>query len=175
MSGFLALLLSVVIISNAFGQGLTDEKQLLEQRSQTDVAALVKQLQIPNDICNMQITFMPSYRSAVRMTFCHYAFLWVQRISHIDPTAQFLPMLKWKPPGQLVEMVGIPTNRRHNSNLGAALFKNSGGQLVLAVNLGRCEYITKSDAKCSDIQMLDASTAPPNNDTMVYFLIDDPR
>jgi hypothetical protein len=175
MSAFLALLLSVIISSNVFGQGLTDEKQLLQQRNQTDMAALTKQLQIPNDICNMQITFTTSYRSPVRMTFCHYAFLWVSRISHIDPTAQYLPMVKWKPPGQLVEMVGIPTNRRHNGNLGAALFKNSGGELVLAVNLGRCEYITTNDAKCSDVQILDAGTAPPNNDTLLYFLTEDPR
>jgi hypothetical protein len=80
-----------------------------------------------------------------------YVQLWVQRMSRLDPAARFLPMLKWKPPGQLVEMVGIPTDRRPERDaFSASLFKNSGGQLIFAVQIDHCEEITTNDAKkCS--------------------------
>jgi hypothetical protein len=167
---------ALLVASNAWAQGLTDEKQLLQQQRQTEMTVLVKRLQIPDDICAMQLVLTPSYRQPLRMTFCQYVQLWVQRMSRLDPTAKFLPMLKWKPRGQLVEMVGIPTDRRPERDaFGASLFKNSGGQLILAAMIDHCEQITTNDAKCRDVQILDGSSATQNNDTMAYFLTEDPR
>jgi hypothetical protein len=129
---YLPLLFSIT--SSALAQGLTDEKRVFENQFPSD------NLQIPPEICAMPLRLYPSpNRPPYTTTFCDFATRLAARILSRG-LARPLPMVRWKPPGQLVEMAGIPIRAKADGEITAFLFKNSGGALVLGGVVRNAQY-----------------------------------